>query len=189
MLNHFLNYVLLIAGWVKRGYYKKHPKALYYWITKIIELAKAKERMTIQHIYDNVYIGDVNSLDGTDDRKTIGIGAAINCAKGLYYDRFIPKEVKYYLFLDLNDGEEIPRYSIRSAIHFINIARKEGLKVLVACAAGASRSASIILAYMVSEGWDIDEALKHMQKIRPIINPSIECLDSVKEYFRIDTYG
>lgn len=189
MLNRFLNYILLIVGWIKYRYYKKCPQALYYWITKIIRLAVSEERLTIQHINDGVYIGDVNSLDEKEARQANNIGAVINCAKELYFKRFIPNEVEHFLFLDLDDGEAIPEHKISSAIHFIDIARNKGLNVMVSCAAGASRSASIILAYMISTGWDFDEALKHMQKVRPIINPSIECLDSIKEYFGIPTYG
>jgi len=61
-------------------------------------------------------------------------------------------------------------------------------KVLIACAGGASRSASIILAYMISEGWNMNDALQHMQKIRPVINPNPLCLLSIRTFFNIPPY-
>jgi len=144
------------------------------------------EPMTIQHVYDGVYIGDVDALTNKKVLDELGITLVINCACELYMKRFKP-QVQWLLYLPLEDAQPIPKDALVSALVAIKTFREQHKKVLVACCAGASRSASVVIASMLDAGWDFDKALAHIQKIRPVVNPSIEVIDSVKEYFGLNT--
>lgn len=51
--------------------------------------------------------------------------------------------------------------------------RTQGLRVLVHCKMGVSRSASTVIAYaMKANRWSLEQALCHVQERRPIIHPN-----------------
>jgi len=59
------------------------------------------------------------------------------------------------------------------SISFINEALREGGKVLVHCVAGVSRSATIVLSYLMQNyQMTFAEALRKLQKIRSVVNPN-----------------
>jgi dual specificity phosphatase 12 len=137
--------------------------------------------MVIRHICKGVHIGDVDSLQYKDERKAFGITAVINCAWELTQERFLVEEP--CLMLKLVDGEEIPFDKISHALCFIEETIQSGGRILISCAAGASRSASIVLAWLITEGWEASDALVVLQRLRPVINPSIVTMESVLNYF------
>jgi len=53
----------------------------------------------------------------------------------------------------------------------------------VHCGKGVSRSATCIIAYLMkNKGWSMTEALKHVQKCRPIVNPNASFVAQLKEW-------
>jgi len=139
--------------------------------------------MGIQKILDNIYIGDIDGLMDSQRRKEYNIKAMICCAKEINPNI---EGIRHFMWIPLKDLGWIDKEVFDDAIRFIQMWKKEN--ILIACAGGASRSASIILAYMINEGWNLDEALKYMQKIRPIINPLPSMLLSIRRYFKIPPY-
>ena len=137
--------------------------------------------MAIQKIIDGIYIGDVASLMESQGRKELRIKALLCCAREINPNL---DGIEDYMWMPLFDCDWISPEHIEDGIGFI----KDHKPVLVACVGGASRSASIILAYMISEGWDMNDALSHMQKIRPVINPHPLMLLSIRRYFKIPPY-
>jgi hypothetical protein len=72
---------------------------------------------------------------------------------------------------------DLPGYDIRAAacaaLRFIREGVDAGERVLVHCHAGVSRSATVVLLYlMVYHGLGLDEALALLRKARPIVNPN-----------------
>ena len=136
--------------------------------------------VAIQRIIDRIYIGDIESLMDSQRRKEFNIKTMICCAREI-----IPNlnEIEDYMWLPLFDSDWIAPEFIRDTIRFIN--NHKDKPILIACAGGVSRSAGLILCYMIEQGWDMDEALKYMQKIRPIINPHPLIILSIRRYFDI----
>ena len=64
--------------------------------------------------------------------------------------------------------------TLNATAKFIDDHRKQGHNVLVHCAAGHSRSVSIIIFYMIhKQGWkSVEEALAHIQRVRPTAGPN-----------------
>lgn len=74
--------------------------------------------------------------------------------------------------VDDSPNENLEQY-FESAIHFINEAKSNGHAVLVHCAMGISRSATIVLAYlMYTERINLEAAFKKLVRARPIVNPN-----------------
>lgn len=103
-----------------------------------------------------LYLGD--RKDAHDRELLVGLGVThvVNCA------REVPSWYRTdfrYLRLKLTDPDPEFHESIEALCKFIHRGRKAG-GVLVHCAAGLSRSPSVVLAYLVWRGKDLDDALE-----------------------------
>eukprot|EP01017_Pseudomicrothorax_dubius_P026315 TRINITY_DN2926_c0_g1_i6.p1 TRINITY_DN2926_c0_g1~~TRINITY_DN2926_c0_g1_i6.p1 ORF type:complete len:110 (+),score=16.36 TRINITY_DN2926_c0_g1_i6:398-727(+) len=72
---------------------------------------------------------------------------------------------------------DIPSQDLKSkfneSIEFINLARSRGENVLVHCYAGISRSATIVIAYLLREyKYRLEEALAYVVAKRSIVKPN-----------------
>jgi protein-tyrosine phosphatase len=81
-------------------------------------------------------------------------------------------DVEYHTYI-LEDSEKEPIEDLFSpACEVIERVRLQGEKVLVHCHAGVSRSATLVLAYMMSIGYKLAEAFDIAFRARPIIRPN-----------------
>jgi predicted protein tyrosine phosphatase len=98
-----------------------------------------------------------------------------------------------YLVMDFDDGHvpHAPQLLIE-AHAFIQHARREGGVVLVHCAAGVSRSATIAISHlMLRHGHQKDIALAMVQKVRSVIQPNtffMRTLDNLQHYLSPHTH-
>lgn len=84
-----------------------------------------------------------------------------------------PKFLKSHTIINIRDvsSEDIQKH-FKSIIVTISNALKNKEKVLVHCMAGVSRSTTLVAAYLISTGMTDKEALEHIKKQRPRINPN-----------------
>lgn len=79
---------------------------------------------------------------------------------------------KRLLVKDVVEEIIIP-HTVEEAISFINKAKQDNARIFVHCTVGKSRSASIILAYLMhSCDMDLMQAMEHLKQRRPIIEPN-----------------
>lgn len=99
------------------------------------------------------------------------IAYVINAAEEV--DSKFPKLIKYLsLKLDDHKKERIERTFVRS-YDFIEHARREGRSVLVHCYMGISRSATIVLYYLMRKNnMTYEDALSFLRAKREIVNPN-----------------
>ena len=76
------------------------------------------------------------------------------------------------------DGDPWNREQVLDAMDFIDEQLARG-SVLVACTAGMSRSASMMVGYLVKTGWSAPEAIACVRQARPQILPVSCMLESV----------
>jgi protein-tyrosine phosphatase len=130
-------------------------------------------------ILDNLYLGDepdAFSLAFMKERPT----AVINCAKEL--DKS-PHCVAYlHIRLDDENEERLAPHLTR-ANEFIDDHLANGNRVLVHCYAGVSRSASIVIGYlMYSRGMTFDVARAYVKSKRKTIKPNLGFVRQLHAY-------
>lgn len=77
-------------------------------------------------------------------------------------------------WIEVDDDEKEPLEKYFQEVHLIlEAAEKADNVVLVHCAAGISRSASLVLAHlMLKHKWTYEDAYAYVQECRPIIQPN-----------------
>jgi protein-tyrosine phosphatase len=121
--------------------------------------------MSISNIIDNLYICDAESAKNlpNNDRKFI----IVNCADEL-------KDMKHDYLVPLYDGRNKNLIEqLDDAYEFINKNLNDKKKIIVHCQAGVSRSAAVIIYYLMkSKNIKYNDAYNILKKVRPIINPN-----------------
>ena len=72
---------------------------------------------------------------------------------------------------------------IDGVLGWINARRAAGKKVCVCCRLGKGRSATIVLAYLVDQGMDPQEALTVVKKRWPMVHPNRDQMEAVERYY------
>ena len=123
----------------------------------------------INHIIDNVYLGDFRCADDLDLLKKNNITHIVNCAFNL--PNSFPNEITYKN-LNLKDEKNQPLLSaLQEAYKFIKDNKDKN--VLIHCVYGKSRSASVVLFYLINEKkYSFQEAKEFARKIRICVNPN-----------------
>jgi dual specificity phosphatase 12 len=120
-----------------------------------------------------LYLGGYTAASDYGLLRAYNIRAVLTCAAEAYlqypYD-LVPLHKQI-----LVDDHEL--YWIKSELsqctEFINKARASGYNILVHCMAGVSRSATVVIGYLMAMyGYSFDQAYREVQMKRPIINPN-----------------
>ena len=80
--------------------------------------------------------------------------------------------------IDQRDGDPWNREQVLKALAFVAEQVKKG-PVLIACAAGMSRSACMVIGFLVMTGWDVPSAFRRVKEVRPQVAPIPAMLASV----------
>jgi len=113
-------------------------------------------------ILESLALGNIKDAKNPPQEITAFLNAADDI--GLY------KPAKKYYKIPLRDGVPIPEEKMSEAINWIakNITSD---KILVFCRYGAGRSASVVIGYLCSIGFDYPEAVKFILSKKPDIKP------------------
>lgn len=112
------------------------------------------------------------------------------CGEGVSILILFSKEIKYPASYGISHRnfliEDEAGFDIfgifESAHEFISFHRKR-TNVLVHCVVGASRSATVVLSYLMKKwGMTLDDALSHVITVRSIINPNAGFIRQLLEY-------
>ena len=125
----------------------------------------------MQEILPGLYLGDYQAASNLEVLKEAGIThiliAAQECS-ARFPEQFTYKKVGLADSLQTNLGTYF-----EEAVAYVRGAFEAGGKVLVHCAAGVSRSASLVVAYVMQEKqWGMAQALSWVREKRPIIAPN-----------------
>ena len=129
------------------------------------------------HIKDNIYLGDWNSSCNKIFLTKKNIKCIIclaMCKKPQnIIDLYKKLNIKYYhIFIDDNIQENILQY-FNKCIKIIKNNKNNNNNILIHCQAGVSRSASIVIAYIMKEKkLNFNDAFKIVSEKRYIINPN-----------------
>lgn len=135
----------------------------------------------LHHVIDGLYIGSQDSAMNMSALNQCKITHILNVATGI--ENAFPEQYKY-LNIELLD---LPQTNIRQVFsqtnEFIQQAITDNGCVLVHCNAGISRSASIVLAYLLGRhSMKYDDAYELLKRARSAIRPNIGFVQQLKEY-------
>lgn len=122
-------------------------------------------------ITDNIYISDFPSACNKEKLKEDGITHILCAILGL--DAMYPNDFEYKnIHIRDIDSQSISEY-FDECSKFIDDAIKKDGKVLVHCSYGISRSASMVIAYLIKvKGMTYDDAYKLVKSKRDIVEPN-----------------
>jgi protein-tyrosine phosphatase len=106
------------------------------------------------------------------------IDAALCCAREI---PLVRKKPGHHLKLD--DGHAIPDVYLANAYEFLDQHLAAKHLVLVYCAQGISRSASVLCGYLaLKSGEPLDQVLDSVRRLRPAVDPTKSTFEAVKKY-------
>lgn len=131
-----------------------------YWSTKY----------TPSQITEQIYISDLPSAFNIEQLKQEGFTHILNMIIGV--DSIYPTEFKYKNIPARDiESQDLSQY-FEECVDFIHSAVTTGGKVLVHCSQGISRSSTMVIAYLISQGMSYQEAFSLVKSKRQIINPN-----------------
>jgi protein-tyrosine phosphatase len=105
----------------------------------------------------------------------------LNCAvecKNLFSEEFVYKKLDLNDIVDCNIEE-----AFEEAFEFINKAKEDGSTVFVHCQVGKSRSATIVIAYLMKfHSYTLDDAFNYVKKLRKLILPNLGFMAKLRKF-------
>ena len=133
----------------------------------------------MNYIIDNIYLGGNDAASDENYLKQYNITTVINCAEEIVS---VYKDIKF-LELNLYDSFNQPLFP-KFEVAYKFIKKNSENNILIHCALGVSRSASLVAFYMMKEkGWDYDICYNYMKERRPIVNPNSNFVEQLREYY------
>uniref|UniRef100_A0A3B3X420 Dual specificity protein phosphatase n=1 Tax=Poecilia mexicana TaxID=48701 RepID=A0A3B3X420_9TELE len=126
----------------------------------------------VDEVWPNLYIGDMSVANDRYSLWKLGITHVVNAAHGRMYCQgshdFYGATVEYYgVPADDSPSFDLSRYFLPTAEYIHNSLNTNGARVLVHCAVGVSRSASLVLAYlMIYHAYSLLEAINKVKECR-----------------------
>eukprot|EP00123_Amoebidium_parasiticum_P014316 comp22438_c1_seq1/m.33691 comp22438_c1_seq1/g.33691 ORF comp22438_c1_seq1/g.33691 comp22438_c1_seq1/m.33691 type:complete len:349 (-) comp22438_c1_seq1:680-1726(-) len=146
----------------------------------------------LSDISDGVMMSSLPTPWDVGTLAAANVGAVVNmCAE---YSgpvaQYQAKGIKQ-LHLPTTDTTQPLLSDLESAAAFIKeqVSTHPEKKVLVHCKGGRGRAASVVLCYLVSRGWNEQEALKMMKEKRPMVEPVVAKYPNVREFIRANEGG
>ena len=137
----------------------------------------------MNRVMPNLYIGDLSTACDTKYLAEHGITHIVTVVTGV---QALHQNMFQYLLLDLRDqpSESINRHFDQCS-DFIAHAIRSGGRVLVHCMCGISRSATLIIAYLIRDhGFTPERALDLLKTIRPCVQPNEGFMRQLDDYFK-----
>ncbi|WIA21302.1 hypothetical protein OEZ85_000534 [Tetradesmus obliquus] len=132
-------------------------------------------------VHEGLFIGSVMAEANKHMLLRAGITDILQVAQGLFPHHPL---VFNYMNIQVQDvpSEDLVAF-FPTCFEFIDRAISKGGRVLVHCAAGASRSATVVLGYLMARcGMDLTAAVEHLKAVRPWVCPNLGFLKQLETY-------
>ena len=139
---------------------------------------------SMTHIIDTIYLG--NALDASYyySLKEHNIGAIVNVTTEI--PNYFEDDFSYFNIIinDLN-SESFSKKNLQNVLEFINNFQENNKdkNILIHCYMGSSRSATIVLLYLIRKhNYTIEQALEYIKEKRNIVNLNTQFLEDIKNF-------
>ena len=128
-----------------------------------------------------LYLGKLRETLSHDYLRAYGIGAMLQLCR-----KVVQPGIET-LFLEVEDGEPLPKDKLMEGIRFVRAQKTNGHKVLIACGAGISRSASFATAVLrEEENLCLIDAYRQVRAVHPDARPHPRLWQSLCEHYSED---
>lgn len=148
-----------------------HTQQHFSTLSILISSRYGRHNLTMEEIVPGLYLGDYPAASDLNTLTEAGIThiviAAQECSPQ-FPSRF------HYKFAPIEDceGSNIEEF-IEEIVEYIREVRDGHGKVLVHCMAGMSRSASLVIAFVMRQNqWGLSQTLQYVKEKRPIVAPN-----------------
>jgi atypical dual specificity phosphatase len=121
-------------------------------------------------VNEHLYIS--SAIDGDDMPyiENIGITAIVNLMLDCKYGKSVPQTIRL-VHIPIRDGYRIPQETIKHIYTVIDHLKEENKVILIHCAAGVSRSASVVIGQLMRENpkWYWSDAESYLRNIKPVM--------------------
>uniref|UniRef100_A0A672R632 protein-serine/threonine phosphatase n=1 Tax=Sinocyclocheilus grahami TaxID=75366 RepID=A0A672R632_SINGR len=132
-------------------------------------------------IFDHVYLGSEWNASNLEELQNSGVRYILNVTREI--DNFFPGLFEYHNIRVYDEEATNLLEYWNDTYKFISKAKKAGVKCLVHCKMGVSRSASTVIAYAMKEyGWDLERAFDHVKERRSVTKPNPSFMKQLEEY-------
>jgi protein-tyrosine phosphatase len=123
-------------------------------------------------IEDFLFLGAKGITSNLDQLETLNVGYVVNCSSESIHSVYPPHMQYCHVCVDDGAAADIAQHFDRTCA-FLEDAKREKKAVLVHCTMGMSRSASIVLAYLIKHNnMTLVEALEYVKERRPVASPN-----------------
>jgi protein-tyrosine phosphatase len=137
----------------------------------------------LSKITERLFVGNVCNAANLAEENPHKITAVLNVSTEPPYTKHADI---VYLHIPFHDGHEIPPRAFAECLAFMKFCYENGHNILVHCAAGMSRSPTILASFMHYVGLhQFDLALEEIRKHRPVVMPAPAIIASSRRWLRL----
>lgn len=130
-----------------------------------------------------LFLGNEQDAQDLDTMRRLNIGYVINVTTHLPLYHYEQGLLRYKRLPATDSNRQNLRQYFEEAFEFIEEAQQCGKGLLIHCQAGVSRSATIVIAYLMKHTWmTMTDAYKFVKGKRPIISPNLNFMGQLLEF-------
>jgi protein-tyrosine phosphatase len=127
-----------------------------------------------------LYLGGQYNLKSMDRLKYLGVTGVVNMRTHSIH-KTVPEGIDI-LNLPTPDFHAPTMENLQKGVKFIKSEVDKGGKVYIHCRLGEGRGPTMALAYLISQGLTLDDAIALIKKVRIFISPSRVQIERLKEF-------
>jgi dual specificity phosphatase 12 len=134
-------------------------------------------------ITDRIYLGNAYNARDYYNLESKDIGLIINCTEEIpnYFEEYFEYNK---IIIDDNNEENMGPYFDEYADIIYNYIQNNNKNILIHCFMGSSRSATILLAYLIKyENYTLKKSLEYIKELRNIVNPNTSFYEQLDKRF------
>lgn len=132
-------------------------------------------------ITPQLYVGPQFNAAGKRKLEREGITAVVNL-RTEYDDAAHGLAFPLYCYLPTVDDDSPSSEHFQTGVDFIDSVVKDGGKVYIHCKAGVGRAPTMAAAYLVSQGYTVDNAVELIKRTRPFITITPPQMAALRTY-------
>lgn len=130
-------------------------------------------------IIDKIYLGNGNNAANLNTLEKHNINVIINVTSEL--DNYFENDFTYYKFELLDEKDNDMKQYFSKFLEIINNHKEDN--ILIHCFMGSSRSAILVLLYLIKiKNMNLEDSLKFLKQKRDIVNINVLFIEQLKEF-------